>query len=476
MDMDSAKVAVLIGMGVFREFFDELYQHEAFPRKVAFNKDGLNLHVTVIIDKPDLLTAGPVHEIFPFLAIIGSLELRPLNDPEAAPMVVPLDIKVKLAFRLRDKLQAAPVLTIAYDGVFGTPSAPISANDVDTLFQQPSVSEVLETVEIDVLGPLTEGVKDIFFSGENDVPPSPNQWPVALRILHADQRTGESCLGLFLALPGDNPNPEFINSPMPLKTGLGIIYSRDFLDFVLAEASHERIGESIKGAKVTRMAMHMLDDAIHINGRLEKDNAKINLQGPIQIALVRGTTRLATGTRDVSVDVDLPWYAEALPWLTKILFFIPVFNFANIWLTPMEWEIEDEVSGAPQTVRRGLAGSLGASLQQLAEGLRVDEGIGSVTMDGTPDHSLVQNGNLLLFAQTFVSPLKSPIVKANYSRYYRHFIRYTLEDGRKFRSTELARLVSKGKVITPGFHEVKGRYMRANPDNETGNNLLEKFT
>jgi len=474
MDIGNAKVGVLIGINVFREFFNELYQHEAFPNKITFNKG--NLHITVVLDQPQLSIVGPANTLYPRLSITGDLELRTMNEPEGPPLSTsPLNINVKLAFQMRAKPAAAPVLTIAYDGIDGDPSAPVTAGDVDTLFQQPSVADVLNSVEINILGPLTKGLGDIFFGEVNATAPAPNEWSVAVRIL-SGMRTAELCLGVFVALPGDNPDPGPIDSPMQTLTGLCVVYSRDFLDFVLNEASQARIGESENGAKITRMSMHMLDEAIQVSGRLEKDNAKINLNGPVELGLIRGTTRFATGTRGVSVDVDLPWYAEMLPWLSKILFFIPVFNLANIWLTPLVWDLEDDVEAAPQMIRRGLAGALGSSLEELAEGLRVEQGIGSVTMGGTPSHSLVKNGHLMLFAQTFVSTLTSPIVKAGYSHLFRHFVQYTLKDGRKFRATELARLVKQGKIITPGFHDVKGRYMRADPDNEIGNNLLERFS
>ena len=106
---------------------------------------------------------------------------------------------------------------------------------------------------------------------------------------------------------------------------------------------------------------------------------------------------------------------------------------------------------------------------------RTSNNYGSISVDSTPDHGLLNDGNLMMFSQIFVRTVVGTIVDAHYSDYWRKFTRYTLEDGRKFRAKELARLVSCKKVFVPGLHEVKSENMRANPDNETGNNLLTQF-
>ena len=52
---------------------------------------------------------------------------------------------------------------------------------------------------------------------------------------------------------------------------------------------------------------------------------------------------------------------------------------------------------------------------------------------------------------------------------------YELESGRKFRFSELARLVRAGKITVPQYHDVDGDYMRSNPDTTDTNNLKETF-
>ena len=67
------------------------------------------------------------------------------------------------------------------------------------------------------------------------------------------------------------------------------------------------------------------------------------------------------------------------------------------------------------------------------------------------------------------------LVAAEYSKKLRRFVVFELEDGRRFRAQELARLMSTGKITVPGFHQVRQSYIRADPDNVAANNLLREF-
>ena len=84
----------------------------------------------------------------------------------------------------------------------------------------------------------------------------------------------------------------------------------------------------------------------------------------------------------------------------------------------------------------------------------------------------VVTGNMVFLAQILVVPIEARMRSAEYSRKLRRFGIFELEDGRRFRAQELARLVAAGKVIVPGFHGVGGDYVSANPDDAEANNLL----
>ena len=474
MDIGNAKIAVYIGIQVFREFFDELYTKEILPHSISFDKDSISKTVTVLLDQPSLVVQNNNNDIYPRLELRGQIELRPLGETEGEPEItLPLSVNVRLDFNLKDKTGEAPVLNLAYGGVDGTPGFPVTESDVDDLFNTPEMSGLLDSVEIDVLGPLIEGLSAIFF--EEDDAPEPDKWPTQLRICMPSDEQNMEALGIFVALPGEEADPGQIPSWLAANTGFGIIYSRDFLDFVLEKGANEQVGEKVSGAKIKSLSMKMLDEVISVNGEAEKDDADITFDGPISVSLIRGTTHLNFDTRDIDVDVDLPWYADILPWVAGILFFIPILNIADIWLIPLAWDIEKDVAAAPGQVRGGLASSLASGMEQLSKGLKIEAGFDEVTVDSTPDHSNVVNGHMGLYSQVFVSTMVSTISDGEYSKYYRRFVEFTLANGRQFKASELARLVKNGKIETPNFHDVGGKYMRADPDENKGNNLLEMF-
>jgi hypothetical protein len=88
---------------------------------------------------------------------------------------------------------------------------------------------------------------------------------------------------------------------------------------------------------------------------------------------------------------------------------------------------------------------------------------------------VVVEGNMVLFAQILVIPIETMMQSAEYSKSLRRFVIFELQDGRRFRAQELARLMKAGKVTVPGFHQVAGDYLRANPDDLEANNLLQQF-
>src|SRR5262249_15390876 len=134
-----------------------------------------------------------------------------------------------------------------------------------------------------------------------------------------------------------------------------------------------------------------------------------------------------------------------------------------------------ELDNAPNVTRDNLASNLGAQLSVLATALDADTDVGQLRIDATPDSLIVVSGNMVFSAQILVVPLQGKMKKAEYSKKLHRFAIFELEDGRRFRAQELARLMKLGKVVIPGFHEVGGKYIRADHDNQEANNLLAQF-
>jgi hypothetical protein len=82
---------------------------------------------------------------------------------------------------------------------------------------------------------------------------------------------------------------------------------------------------------------------------------------------------------------------------------------------------------------------------------------------------------MVLFAQVIISSMMARMRSAEYSHKLRRFVIFELDDRRKFRAQELARLMKAGKISVSGFHHVNGKYVRSDHDNSAANNLLKVF-
>jgi hypothetical protein len=148
-----------------------------------------------------------------------------------------------------------------------------------------------------------------------------------------------------------------------------------------------------------------------------------------------------------------------------------------LWATAVQsaWNGAADLDNAPNVLRDNLAASLGAQLGLLATSLDDATTVGELSVNGTPDSMVVVGGNFVLFAQVLVAPLQARMRSAEYSGKLRRFAIFELNDLRRFRSHELARLMSRGAVRVSGFHDVNGDYVRSDHDNLASNNLLESY-
>jgi hypothetical protein len=204
-------------------------------------------------------------------------------------------------------------------------------------------------------------------------------------------------------------------------------------------------------------------------------------------SLVRGTTGMAFDMSGVVVDIDDSdeiFYTVAKWFITAVAGALLFTGFASLtalgiglWLTLVQgfWNADVEIENAPNTLRDSLATALGAELEVLAASLDDDSDVGELRIDATPDSLQVVDGNMVFLAQILVVPVEAMMRSAEYSRSLRHFVVFELDDGRRFRAQELARLMAAGKVTVPGFHQVAGNYLRADPDDADANNLLRQF-
>jgi hypothetical protein len=280
--------------------------------------------------------------------------------------------------------------------------------------------------------------------------------------------------------------------------GLAVANNRTFLDFLLGRGADAQEGETVEGAEVqSPLTIRMADDGIFMKGHVVKEidtplidvapDVDIRFEGVAIPQLIRGTTAMTMDTSGIDVDVDDTdeIFYGALQWVLTIgasaLLFTGVGSLTALgivlWLTAVQeiWDKAVDLDNAPNVLRKSLAALLGAQLSLLPEALDASTSAGELTVDGTPDSMVVIEGNIVMFAQVLIVGMRARLRSAEYSKKLRRFAIIELDNRRKFRAQELARLMKAGKVTIPGFHHVGGDFIRSDHDNSIANNLLHSF-
>jgi hypothetical protein len=416
--------------------------------------------------------------------------VRPANDLGATPVTFPLVAAVRLTVVL---VPGATVDEVAfrYDGVDGTPAPPVTAVDVDRFMMSPEVQLVLNTTRLQLAASLVEGLNETRFPDPAARPPD-SDWAVRLTLSPAAGSETVDAFVVSAGPPGTTATLGITESFMAPRTGLAVAYGRAFLDEMLSLAAAIRVGTTLDGAKITSLDMAMADSGIAITGHVVrvldwKPDVDIDFDGIAVPQLVRGTTAMTMDTSGIDVDVDDldEIFYFALQWVLTIgsmaLLFTGVGSLTalgiTLWLTavPAAWNGAADLDNAPNVLRESLGASLGAQLSKLADSLDDPTPAASLTVDGSPDSAVVLDGSIVLYAQVIIASMQMRLRSAEYSRKLRRFAIFELDDRRRLRAQELARLMAAGKIEVSGFHHVDGDYVRSDHDNATANNLLESF-
>lgn len=496
VNLGDADAAVGISLQVITDFLGELARIGRLPTRVEFDRDlgGQTFHVVVLLDPPvfEMVTDGP-DAPRTRLRLTGTIEARPAADPTADPIVLGLNAAVRLTIVLAP---ADPVAEVGfeYDGVDGQPAPPVTAGDIDGFMTSPEVQQVLANTRLPIARSLVEGLNASRFPvGAPDV----SDWSVRLTLTPAASGSVDA-FAVSAGPPGTMAALQLTESFVAPRTGLAVAYNRTFLDLILARGADAREGQTVEGAEVQDpLTISMADDGIFMKGHVVKEidtplidvapDVDIFFEGVAIPQLVRGTTGMTMDTSGIDVDVDDTdeIFYGALQWVLTIgasaLLFTGVGSLTllgiALWLTVVQevWNKAVDLDSAPNVLREALAASLGAQLSLLAQSLDDSTPAGELSVDGTPDSMVVIDGNIVLFAQVLIAAMQRRLRSAEYSQKLRRFAIFQLDDRRKFRAQELARLMKAGKVSVSGFHHVAGNYIRSDQDNSLANNLLQSY-
>ncbi|MDQ4024580.1 MAG: hypothetical protein M3217_03670 [Actinomycetota bacterium] len=511
VDLGEADAAVAVGIFVIDDYLHELVRIGRLPTEYTFTRSvdpdealadlleslGISppplLHFTVKLDPPPvfLLAKPPGAPPYTRLELKGTIEVRPATapDPSSPPLTTyALNAPVRLALVLTN--DPVPAVKLEYQGTDGPPDPPVTPEDVDRVFESEEVQAILTSTTIDIAAPLIAGLNQSRFPDPDAKPPDAD-WDVALTLMPGGGGN-DDCFTVSAAAPGASAAPAGTDSFLRSQTGMGFAYARAFLDLMLERGAQEKRGKKIEKAVVRTLRIWMGDTAIEVEGHVVRPvkilpDVDIRFDGPLVPSLVRGTITMAfdpTGIR-VKLDEDDEIVYWVLRWFVTVgsaallftgMWWATAIGIAS-WLTLVQevWKAEAEIANAPNLLRESLAAALGASMSALADALDDDSEVEPLKVDATPDSLEVHDGNLLLFAQILIVPIEAMMKKAEHSRRLDRFVIFELTDGRRFRAQELARLMKIGKVTVPGFHQVDGNYVRADPDNVEANNLLKMF-
>lgn len=497
VDLGNADAGVALSLDVINDFLNRLRRIGRLPDRVEFDREfgGQIFNVVVLIDNLhfEMITTGP-DSPRTVLRLSGNIEARPANDPGAVPLVFPLDALVRLTIILVPGT-GVPDVGFRYDGVEQAPAPPVTEADIDAFMTGPDIQGVLNQTRLAIAANLVAGLNASRFPIQA-IRPADADWSVGLTLTPAGVDTVDAFV-VSAAPPGVGANLGITESFVLPRTGLGVAYSRSFLNLMLERGAAAQESQTVGGAEITSLTMKMADSGIEIHGHVVRkiDTPLIDIAPDVDIdfdgiaipQLIRGTTAMTMDTSGIVVDVDDTdeIFYGALQWVLTIgasaLLFTGVGSLTAIgiglWLTAVQsaWNGAVELDNAPNVLRESLAASLGAQLGVLADSLDDSTPAGDLAVQGTPDSMAVSNGNFVFFAQVIIAALDTRMRSAEYSSKLRRFAIFELADLRRFRAQELARLMKLGVVKVSGFHDVDGDFVRSDHDNVASNNLLETY-
>jgi hypothetical protein len=274
--------------------------------------------------------------------------------------------------------------------------------------------------------------------------------------------------------------------------GISIAFNRNFLDPLISASAAAKVGTVTGGATIVSLDMIMAETGISMEGHVVRPvkilpDVDVFFNGIAIPRLIRGTTSMTMDTSGINVDVDdsdevfyfiLKWFLT-LGAMALLFTGVGSLTFLGIalWASVVQfaWKGAAQLEDAPHILRDSLGDALAGPLSKLSESLDNDYPAGSLVVDATPDSCIVVNGHIILYAQVIIAQMRSRMRSAEYSHHLRRFVIFELNNRRRFRAQELARLMQKGKIIVPGFHQVDGDYIRSDHDDSEANNMLEMF-
>lgn len=404
------------------------------------------------------------------LTIRGHLKLSVSSPSVEGPELynLPFSIKLEVGLVLKPRANKAPVIGLANQGLHEV-TGPIPEEMINDMINNSPLNQFIQDFELDLIDPAISGIQNVLFINENK--PNRADWSVDLQLLRAQNSNVVEAYGIMIDIPGGDPAFRNQRSFVPKRAEIIIQFTDSMVQAMVEEAKEELSNwfETVNGVdlKVKRLNLSVDNNQLYLDTKI-KDNkydVEVTMKGPVKFRHTPGGMAMGVDIGDVDVDVDLPWWGDFFAW------FVDIFSFGTAGLNNY---IHNELPNFAQLYAQRTIDNI---LPQLANALDVD----SFTVQGTkaeiyPDLIALNDGAITVYIQVLIQTLKENLDRADYSSLRNKFVFFHLESGRRYLVQDLADFMHRRLIEVPGYHDVDSKFIRSNPDNTEGNNLLRRFS
>lgn len=482
MDIGNAKIVVGTSLKLFQDIIRGIYEHNANLRHVSLNEEislfeGLKAKIRIDFDitPPELEfeSRGSTQEPVILMNFGGIAKPKISFAGQTSDVLFEIEFWASAIFQVSLRQPGsgkAPVLGLNFLGVKNV-SEPFNDEMINRLIAETAYVKLIEDFKLDILEPFISGIEDVYYADPLDVNstplPSHDSYPVAIR--HMIGKVGIDAIGIFFGLPGDTLNvgltPEFVPS------GCEVLVH-------VSEGTLQSMVTKFKGdlqkwlmsfrssLKISSLDLTVEDNAVSVYGKVEdtKLDASGTVTGQFNFHHRPGLNKIVLDGSDIDIDIDLPWWADLL---LVILFPIGIVVYGALDYA------EDKV---PEIGQKMIGKMFNGMMDRLAESITTERlSIGGIPIEVYTDTIELDDNSLSIKIQVLIQPISETIARADYGKILGKFMYFTLTSGRQFRTEDLIRYMKLGLIRVPGYHVYGGKYIRSNPDNTTGNNLLERW-
>lgn len=470
MDIGNAKLAFGLSINLFDDILKGLHAKNVFPKQLEVEQeiniiDKLNatIFLTVDNDPPnfylDTQTAG---EPYTRLEISGRVTPKIAFAGETSPDLFTIEFSaaVRVNIKLRKITGMAPVIFLEYGGAVFM-SDPFEKKFIDDIFNKEEVKRAIESVQLDVLKPIIEGLSDVYYFGKPESErPRIDIFPVAMQLQYSNGINAPA-ITLFIGTPDDPMNKDaFGVSILPGYSEFMMHVGPELIERVKekGKAKIEEMIKSYSSVNLTNYTLEINNNQVDISARIDESNtgSYANMSGYFHFKHVPGMEVMFMDGSKVKVDVELPW------WLDFIAFFVDDLGDA---IRYAEQDVPDIMQDTIKVFVNDFMKKLDDSLQ--LEDLEFE----GVPIEVYPQEIVLEDNSITANIQILIQPRTEHLKSASYGKLLDKFIYFELESGRKYYVEDLAKFMQKGLITIPGYHQVGGRYLRANPDSKESNNL-----